>query len=242
MAKVLGQFQFSDYKGDVNPFLVVTGRRIGPKGLEAVRWAATQTKDHDMQFTAKYYSGFLKEEYEKYSTEQLLTEWRSTVASLKPPLYEIEWSIPAASARLLGEVLVERGREVIVPVTRMLVEDRNVAVKEVAIDLLNGIDLLAVRLRKSDEGRAAIAAVYVAVLTADLAVTPNRPEIRNPEWKRLREQFEQDDFHLNPHSTLVLAFEEFYGAELPLSGSLIRHLTELDPQFPSWEFVPTGTQ
>src|SRR5579859_1979581 len=67
-------------RGAVNPFLEITGRRIGDQGREALEWAATKADDKWLQFFARNDMGLVRQELAPLPLAEQVQRWRTSVA------------------------------------------------------------------------------------------------------------------------------------------------------------------
>ncbi|MCI0565197.1 MAG: hypothetical protein MN733_42565, partial [Nitrososphaera sp.] len=165
-----------------------------------------------------------------------------------------------ARASVLKRIIVERASEAIPILTLLLRNSKNPYVREATVGLLAQIDLHAVRLRASADGQEAIAVIEQALGQGNLMPVFNKKAHRQRLWKDLSAQFLKDEWRLEIGSDLALlalAFDTFYGENLAVRYHVVQgveiveapyemrrfvtYLTEVDPQFPSWEFQYIGS-
>jgi len=243
--------------GDVNPFLPVDGRRVGKEGYEAVKWAAEQTGSKDLHFYARLLSGLLKDDLKQLTSEQQFETWRSTIIKSKGIESENDGSYAVYS--ILGKIIIEKMPDSLPTLVKILEADGNGYVRKETINLLAQADLCRLRLRGTEVGRHAIEEIRKALVRGNLKPVPKNERFRDDYWNSLSAQFFQDQFRIDMTSTWALyarAFEEFYGVKAtvtkgeepydliearPEIREFVTFLTNLDPNFPSWEYTYCGS-
>ncbi len=146
---------YDHYTGELNPYLVADGRRIGPQGLEAVQWAARQTNNKKLRTFARNCSGLVSEDLRQLSTIDLLAAWRKGVITGHGFWINLDNQfLPVADG-----ILIQRADESIPLLAKIALEDKMQEVRLHAREVLLKIDLEKVRLRGSDAGRKAIEAL-----------------------------------------------------------------------------------
>jgi hypothetical protein len=240
--------------GRPDEFMKVDGRRIGKEGVEAVLWAAEQTKDKSLRFFARYYSGLLEEDFRKLSLQEQIRQWRDAVARSKGILGIAGDSEAFILYQELSLILIEEAPESIPALLSLLEKDSNSYVREDIISKLRLIDSSRVRLRALEVGRKAIEAIHRAIEKGGLKPTYGERKDREQLWEEIKAQVFNDEFPLHHGSTLsiiALAFEKFYGEKItkrlytvqelieapPEMRQFVTYLTKMDRFFPSWEYI-----
>lgn len=240
--------------GRYNYFMLVDGRRIGKTGLDAVLWAAEQTKHDDLRFHARYSAGLLEGDLRKLSLKEQLSAWRKAVIDSKGSLGLFGNFRAHATMNKLELLLTEQALDSIPALVEMLERDASPYVREEAIEVLAKIDSHRMRLRTSELGRQAIDAIHRALERGGLKPDLEKREYREDTWKQLSAEFFNDEFMLHDGSNwaiTALAFEQFYGEQTtkryytvqelieakPEIRQFVTYLTQVDPYFPSWEYV-----
>jgi hypothetical protein len=243
--------------GRLNPFMIVDGRRIGKEGYEVVRWAAEQTKNKDLRFHARQYSGLLEQDLRNLSLDEQIKQWRDAVVKSKGVLgrdmdaYNLSY--------ILKGVLVARAPESIPPLTNILDGDPNGYVREEALTVIASIDMFRMRLRGTAIGREAIEAVRRAVEKGGLKPVNITRQEREDHWKWFSTLVFDDEVPFLGGSEWIgisIAFEVLYGVKvtrrynttpkiqvinvIPEMRQFVTYLTQVDPFFPSWEYTYFG--
>jgi hypothetical protein len=245
-----------DTRGEVNRIQSVTGRRIGEVAYSAVRWAAEQTEDRDLYFHASLCMGLLDEKLRGLSIEELIRQWRDGVIKSKGAL-QVDFDASLLSFHL-ADVLIERAPESLPPLIAVLQHDSDQYVKEAAIGIVSGIDAHRFRLRASEIGQRTIEAVRQALERGNLKPLYAKPRDRENYWKQISAQVFDDKRSLEGRwSFYAFALERLYGAKttkpskrayalLPEPNEEMRrfytYLTDVDPFFPSWEYMYFGSE
>lgn len=238
--------------GAINPFTPITGRRIGNQGWDALLWAAKEANDKWFQFFTQYELGFVEAELKALSLSEQIHRWRESVAKTKGTVGNPESFIEDA----LGRLIVEHAPDSLPGVLDLLNHDEDPQVQRAAIGLIREIDVFRFRLRKTQLGMSAIAAVHQAVEHRDIKL--NCPSCETPAatWTEVSAQFFKDDFGLNPGtlgSYYAQMLHTLYGEDtvkivpvgdvikqewaIPEINAFITSLTNKDPFFPSWEYT-----
>ncbi|HLG15428.1 MAG TPA: hypothetical protein VJH03_13140 [Blastocatellia bacterium] len=244
-----------EISGRVNQFQKVDGRRIGTHGYELVKWAAEQDKNQDLRLHAREYAGLLGEEMRRLSLQEAVKQWRDVVARGKGG-YGLQGDVEAFIVLRyhLSEVIVENAPDSIPIVTRLLKEDPSGYVREDALLLLRLIDSSRVRLRTSEQGRAAIEAIKHALEVGGLEPVYRNKAWREQAWKEIQAEMLHDELPIDNGSNLAflaMALEGFYRVKAtkryytlieatPEMREFVSYLTRIDPYFPSWEFTYIG--
>ncbi len=258
-------FPHNLYTGPVNgmsnSFMVVDGRRIGPEAYATVKWAAAQMGDEDLRFNARKYSGLLDQDFAQLSLADVVVRWRE--AAIKCRGLEGLGVKDCSIEHHLDGVLIARAPTSLPALSEMLQHDPSGYVREHAIVIVRSIDNKIVRLRGISEGREAIEAVRRAVERGGLRPTYTKKELRKELWENLEAQFLHDYWHIRDKQNAGIsldwyiyakALHKLHGAETenpPIASAgredvrpeirrFITYLTEIDPYFPSWEFVHPG--
>ena len=233
-------FGGSESLGILDHLMIVDGRRIGREGVEAVRWAAEQTKHEDLRFHAREYSGLLNEDLRKLSYDEQIAKWRESAAKCQGyPGMNDDCKLNG----LLGDILREKMPETLSRLTEMVEHDTNPYVREKAIYLIAYIDRNTVRLRGTENGRRAVEAIRQAVRRCKQKPNLDDREECDNYWKRISSQFFEDSDAMSPNWIEIL--ETLYGLHLkekhsqalsPEGRRFVAYLTKIDPNFPGWEF------
>lgn len=242
-------------RGAVNPFLEITGRRIGDQGREALEWAATKADDKWLQFFVRNDMGLVRQELATLPLAEQVQRWRASVAQGQ----RTEGRPESFVREILGRLLVERAPESLPALLDLLNHDRDRYVRTAVVGLIREVDVYRFRLRKTELGRSAIEAVRTAVV--DVKVKLTCPECSTPAqaWAVLSGQFFNDDLGLNPGSLgayYAQMLHTLYDENtirvvqvgtvikqewaIPEFTAFIAFLTDKDPFFPSWEYSYSG--
>ena len=223
---------------------MVDGRRIGSVGLEAVRWAAAQTRHDELRFHAREYSGLLDAEIRQLPTGEMFKRWRVFEAK-----GEGDWGMneDSVSAVRLGYALEERPDEALALLTETLERDANPYLRYRALELIRRTDDVSVRLRGTPEGLRAIEAMRRALTRCEFKhkrLYMSRDECQRRLALVTAEQFEDSLLFAHMSYRWVDALETAYGLRLTSKDKLtdearrfVAYLTEVDPRFPSWEMT-----
>ena len=235
-------FGGSESVGILDNLMIVDGRRIGQVGIEAVRWASEQTKQDDLRFHAREYSGLLNEDLRKLSYDEQFAEWRKSAAKCKgyPGMND-----DCKRKDLLGDILREKMPETLSRLIEIVEHDPNAYVREEAISLIAYIDKSTVRLRATENGRRAIEAIQQAVLRCKQKPNLDDREDCDDYWQRVSSQFFDDIDAMSLNWIEIL--DTLYGLQLkekrhglqslsPEGRRFVTYLTQVDPNFPGWEF------
>jgi hypothetical protein len=243
--------------GRLNPFMIVDGRRIGREGYEVVRWAAEQTKNKDLRFHARQYSGLLEQDLRNLSLDEQIKQWRDAVVKSKGLLGR---DMDAYNlSHILKGVLVTRAPESIPLLTAILDGDPNGFVREEALSVIASIDMFRMRLRGTAIGREAIEAVRRALEKGGLKPVNITRQERDDHWKWFSTLVFDDEVPFLGASEWIgisIAFEVLYGVKvtrrynttpkiqvinvIPEMRQFVTYLTQVDPFFPSWEYAYFG--
>jgi len=245
--------------GNLNPFMQVDGRRIGKDGFAVVKWAAEQTKDKDLRFHARLYSGLLEEDVRKLPLNEQVKQWRDAVASSKGILSIAGNPDLSNLVHNLQAVLIENAPTSIPLLIDLLNHATDEYVREEMLSIFIGIDSNRLRLRETEVGRQAIEAVKKALEQGRMKPVYITREKRQEYWRWFSAKVLDDDIDTNHHSrwsVIALALEKFYGVKAtvryyttpeiqvikasPEMRQFVTYLTKVDPSFPSWEYTYTG--
>ncbi|MFI5069970.1 MAG: hypothetical protein ACHP8A_03675 [Terriglobales bacterium] len=242
-------------RGTIDPFLQITGRRIGDQGRQTLQWAANGADDKWLRFVARDDLGLVKEELNGLSIDEQVRRWRDAIAQAKGTAGKPESFV----GDILGRSIVERAPDSLTPLIESLNHDKDGVVRRAIVGLIREIDAYRFRLRRTDLGRSAIEAVHKAVVGG--AVKLDCPKCDTPAqaWAEISRQFFKDDFGLSPGSLgayYAQMLHTLYGentirvAEVgsvikqewatPEFTDFITYLTDKDPFFPSWEYTFFG--
>lgn len=244
-------------RGLFDKFMIVDGRRVGPQGIAAVRWASEQTEKRDLRFHAREYSGLLDQELQQLTLDEQFSRWRAAVIKTKGIL-AVDPDTHTLML-LLERRLIERAPASIVLLANTLEHDSDGYVCEEAIHSLQLIDQYRVRLRAIDGGRAAVAAIRRALDGGRLKPIYAKRTERENYWRKISAQVFDDDLPLDNQSDwalYALALERFYGVHATNQyctvpdvrivearqdfRPFLTFLTTSDPYFPSWEYTDVG--
>ena len=252
-----GAYNDGRRSGDISPFrpnLDQLSRRASKALQDAV-----SSPDTRLRTTAKLYTFSLLDELSGVPTSEVTRRWRTELVKL--PCYSyipLAFSEPEQSVFLLERSLASRGLEAVGAISSLLKSETNPALRHNEIEMLRFLDLAAVRLRGSPEGREAISIVERAS-AKDQRYCGHRlyqtEETRRNNWKSLEGQFIRDEFEsgLSSWGTLIaVALDQEYGDHFSvpffekgtrISGPSFRRflseMTKVDPTFPGWEFPST---
>jgi hypothetical protein len=246
-----------EISGRVNQFQKVDGRRIGRAGYEVVKWAGEQNKNQDLRLHARQYTGLLSEDVQKLSLQEAVSEWRNLIAKTKRGFAARDTLGYIGINYELSRLIVEAAPESIPILTRILKEDKSGYVREDAILQLRLIDSSRMRLRATEEGRAAIEAIKHAFEVGGLEPVYKNKQWREQTWKEIEAEMLRDQFplhHGSKLSFLAQALEGLYGVKAtkryytvqdiieatPEMREFVSYLTRVDPYFPSWEYTFIG--
>jgi hypothetical protein len=243
--------------GQLNPFMIVDGRRIGKDGYEVIRWAAEQTEDKEVRFHARELSGLLEQDLRQLPLDEQIRRWEEAVVKSKglvgakynPDQYTLY--------QLMGDILVEKMPESLPPLIHMLETNSNGYVQEGIIGILWTADAHKMRLRATEMGRQAIEVMRKALERGNLKPVYAKREERERLWKEMSATVLNDEVTVDPMSQWTLyarAFAAFfgdrtalkarpgfkYGEAVPEMRQFVTYLTEVDPYFPSWEYFSFG--
>jgi hypothetical protein len=256
---------YERYQGEYNPYMTVDGRRIGPQGLEAVQWAANQTKNRKLRTFARDCSGLVSQDLRRLGTPDLLATWRKgVIAGLVPGTFFHVINLDNEFLPAAEGILVQRAEESIPLLARIVMDDQEQEVRVRARDLLLRIDLEKVRLRGSEAGRSAIAALtesarthplaewrLLARTSAPLAEQSHREFIEAVEAQTMQDTVLRGE---PPFGWMARAFADLYGEPTtflkrtamasytdvrPEFRQFIAWLTRTDAAFPDWECSST---
>ena len=254
-----GEYSEPLAKGRRDQFMLVDGRRIGPEAYAVVKWATEQTKDEDLRFHARNYTGLMEQDLRKLPLSEQLRQWREAVIKSKGVLGFGSDSFTLVHQ--LGNILVERAPESLPPLIDMLENDKSGYVREEAISVITWVDRYRMRLRGTEVGRGAIEAVQRALERGGLKPTHTNRERREYLWNQISSQvFDDSDFY-TAWPVYAYMLEKLCSAQTTIPGTggynpvfkaivtsdaspewrrFRKYLTELDPFFPSWEYVYVG--
>jgi len=243
--------------GWLNRFMVVDGRRIGPEAFAVVKWATEQTKDKDLRFHARQYTGMLDQDLRKLTLSEVLRQWREAVAKSKAD-YGLLSDDGVLHAHL-GDILVETAPESLPPLISLLENDPNGYVRLETINLVRWVDKYRMRLRGTEVGRRAIETMRRALERGGLKPVYKNRESREELWKTISSEvlYDSDDSEWKVYGFMV---EKLHGVQTTIPGSgynpalsgmglpqatdewrrFRTYLTEIDPYYPSWEYTHIG--
>lgn len=239
---------------DINPFLAITGRRIGDQGREALLWAANEAEDKSLRFFAKYNLGLVKEELASLPLDEQIRRWRDSVVRTgqtvgQPENFEQE---------TLAGLIVEGAPDCLPALIELVNGDKSGHIRRSVVGLIQAIDAYRFRLRKTELGRSAIDAVHNALLSGHVHLECPKCGTPTDAWAELSARFFKDDFGLYP-ATYTAYYAQMlhalYGEDtvrvvtvgdfkqewaIPDFTAFITFLTDKDAFFPSWEYTYMG--
>lgn len=251
-------------RGRLDPFNHVDGRRIGPEGVEALRWAST-AKNNSLRFAAAYCLGALTEKFRQLSLADQISVWRKTVADCNrwnPPCSP--WKPETFQLWVLAELIATGPADPLPELIRILKTEENGFVRWEVFGVLRVVHNSRTRLGQTESGRQALDAATEAL---DLS-NPKRffpfglvkwylPRERENEWRTQElETFRKmrDPQHisssLQTDLTIFVAYAKSKGVVIPcrhneFSGVVVpgpellgflQFLSERNPDFPGWEY------
>ena len=236
-----------------NPFLEITGRRIGEEGREALLWAANQADEKWLQFFARNQLGLVEQELRALPLDEQIRRWRLGVCRHR------EGDPESFQTGILRDLIVERMPDSLGSLVDALEHDQSSCVRNDVVPLLIRTDRDRMRLRKTEAGRMAIEAVHQALVHRRIKPLCAGCQTRDETWATLSNQFYKDDFGANlttlgayyaqmlhalygEDTVSVVKVGDMITQEWPRSefGAFITFLTDKDPYFPSWEFYNEG--
>ncbi|HKW65036.1 MAG TPA: hypothetical protein VJN89_20945 [Candidatus Acidoferrum sp.] len=242
-------------RGATNPFLQVTGRRIGDEGRKSLEWAASAGDDKWLQFFTRDALGLVKQELEGLTIDEQVRRWRDLAAQTKGA----EGRPESFLRDTLGRLIVERAPDSLSALRNLLNNDRDRYVRTAVVGLIRGVDAYRFRLRKTDLGRSTIEDIHKAVIRGEVKVQCPQCDTSAATWAELSDQFNNDNFGLNPgtigayyaqmlhvlyseNTTKVVQVGKSMRQEwaIPEFTAFITFLTDQDPFFPSWEYTYFG--
>ena len=241
--------------GRLNQFMPIDGRRIGKDASDAVKLAAEQTRDMNLGFHARLYSGRLKQDLERLPLDEQLRRWRRDVITTKGVL---SFDARAAhSAHELRTILIEEAPDSVEPLIDLLKNESNGYVLEEGVAVLGLIDSFRMRLRATVVGKKAIETIHSVLMKGGLKPVYTTPEKRESLWKELSARIFKDEIPLDNSSDwaiFAMALEKFHGVKVtsryytvqmvikaaPEIRRFLTFLTDVDPYFPSWEYTFSG--
>jgi hypothetical protein len=255
------EFVNEQVQGLMNDFMVVDGRRIDSEVYATVKWAAEQTEDTELRFCARKYTGLLDKDLEKLSLTDVVKQWREAVIKCKGHA-GLESKV-SSMMHHLQKTLIARVPESLPILTEILNSDSSGYVREQAITVVRAIDNRRVRLRGIEEGRRAIEAVRLAIERGGLKPTYDKKNWRKELWEELESQFLRDYWFVHDEQNGGISqdgdfyantLDEMYGTGTKVSRYVptgkpdirptirrfITYLTEIDPYYPSWEYISLG--
>jgi hypothetical protein len=238
---------------DTNPFLEITGRRIGAEGREALLWTANQADDKWLQFFARNQLGLVEQELRALPLDEQIRRWRNGVCR------HVGGDPESVRTEILREIIVERMPDSLSSLVDALEHDQSSCVRNDVLPLLIRTDLFRMRLRKTEPGRMAIEAVHQALIHGRIKPQCAACQTKDETWTTLTNQFYKDDFGVNlttPGAYYAQMLHALYGEDTvsvvnvgdiirqewpkPEFGAFITFLTDKDPFFPSREFNNQG--
>jgi len=244
--------------GRKNRFMLVDGRRIGPEAYAVVKWATEQTKDKDLRFHARQYTGLLDQDLRRLSLTEVLRQWREAVVKSKADYGML--SDDGVLHAHLGDILVETAPESLPPLINLLENDPNGYVRLASINLIRWVDKYRMRLRGTELGRRAIEGIRRAIQRGGLKPVYKNRESRKELWKTISSEILYDSDNSLEWRVYGFMVEKLHGVQTTIPGSGINpalktagvpqataewrrfraYLTEIDPYFPSWEYTYVG--
>lgn len=240
--------------GLISPFLADVDR-VGKESGEVIR-EALNSSDAKLRTTAKVYCGALEQELASLTTAELVTRWRVELGKLQNPIFaDNDSSETGELVRALKRVLAGRGLEGATVMSLLLDKEAKPWARENEIEMIEFLDGAAVRLRGSKQGRDVIQIVENTLANKPLNIAKTVKE-RQGYWQSLQDFFFKDEYTYagtaRDHwvQLIGLAFEQYYGEHVLISSphripsftranEFMIYLTNIDPNFPSWEFAST---
>jgi len=244
--------------GAVNPFLQVTGRRIGDEGRKSLEWAAKEADDKWLQFFTRDNLGLVEQELGGYTIDEQVRRWRDLAAHTNGT----EGRPESFLRRTLSNLIVERAPDSLPALVNLLNNDKDRAVRSAVVGLIGSVDYYRFRLRKTDLGRSAIEDIHKALIRREVKLNCLHCDTPEAAWTEISNRFNNDNFvnfDLNP-GTLCAHYAQMlhvlYGEDtirvvpvgtevrqewaIPEFAGFITFLTDKDPFFPSWEYTYFG--
>jgi len=246
----------TDIRGMLNHIMLVDGRRIGSEAYGALKWAAEQEKHRDLRFHARACMGLLAEDLRRLSLHELIKQWRESVIKSKG-LLAVDYDAAELSAHI-ANTLIELAPESLPPLIDILSNDSNEYVQDEAIRVVSLIDSHRLRLRKSELGLRAIDAMRRALERNGLRPAYRSQQQREDYWRQISAQVFADQLIGGTRvswSFYAFALRKLYGANTTVPDKSLysmfpdanhqmhrffTYLTDVDPAFPSWEYVYLG--
>lgn len=240
--------------GTVDPFLSITGKRIGTEGLAALEWAANEADDKELKFFARLKMGLVEQELNALPLDDLFRRWRDGVRKCTGAGGRPEDFVTTE----INNQVIERMPESLAPIIEILNNDRDECVQRNSVAVLKETDLFKVRLRGLGLGRQAIEAVQQAFVQHRIKRECDKCESPEEIWAKLSAQFYKDDFGFCPdcpgsyyaemlhtlygENTITIDYAGDIKREWAIPGfnAFITFLTNKDPLFPSWEYTHLG--
>jgi hypothetical protein len=120
-------------RGALNPFLAITGRRIGASGLESLLWATNDAGDKHLQFYARYDMGLVDQELRALSLDEQIRRWKE--GACKSQIGQPEDVVTST----LQKLIVERMPESLNPIKELLINVKSSCMRMNAVDILRMI-------------------------------------------------------------------------------------------------------
>ncbi len=240
--------------GLIDPFFP-DFNRVGKEAEDAVK-AALESPDASLRTTANIYCGGLALELARIPANEIAARWRTKLGKLADPMFtDSDSSETGELVRVLKQALAAKGLEGATAVSSLLEKESKPWAREREIEMIEFLDGAAVRLRGSEEGRAAIGTVERTLANKQLRLNKSKKD-RQEYWKCLQDSFFKDDYTIpgtapDHWARLIgLAFDQYYGEHVLISrnglipsfskaNEFMTYLTNIDPTFPSWEFAST---
>jgi hypothetical protein len=237
--------------------MVVDGRRIGSEAYAAVAWAAGQTGDRELRFHARLDTGLMDQDLRQLPLRDLVKQWREATVKSKG-LLRVDADAGDLAFHLMV-TLVEQAPESLPDLINILENDPSGFAREEAIEVVSAIDSHRMRLRKSEVGRRAVESIRRTLERGGLKPVYVKGEERERLWRRISARVFDDKVSTDSSSDLsfyAYALERLHGVKVtsgevkppaiipdatPEMCRFYAYLTELDPFFPSWEYVHVGS-
>ena len=227
--------------------------------------SALSSPNQGLRSSARIYSFAALEDLSSVPTNTLAKQWRAAAGKVPACFHDhpLAYSDAEQSISLIKSALASRGLAGVVAISPMLKNENDTEARGEEIEFVRFVDTSVVRLRGSEEGTRVIQILKEAVLAHPLRycwMRFNQTEgDRQKYWLELEDQFLRDRVpcDLGSWATLIaLALDQLRGDSLtkpalfekdyrvcsPQMQRFISWLTDVDPNFPAWEFPSTGTQ
>jgi hypothetical protein len=235
--------------GLLSPFVPDLDRLI-PEAREAVR-QSMQSSSTEVRNTARLYCGELSREFSTIPAPELAHRWRSKLFQLRAPIYyKSDVTEAGEEVRLLRRALIEKGINGALGLEELLQDERQPLARDLEIDLIAELDSESERLRGSEKGREVVQTIENIVAQEKLELYSTK-QLKQEYLKSLRGRFYNDEYLLSEHwdwsDMLLYGFNKYFDESISVPDrarvrDFVAYLTSIDPTYPSWEFVSSGSQ